>query len=75
MGNPFRRRPSGPTLSAAAADRQGRILQLAIKALGASEAMAFLNAQHDGLGARPLDLAIASADGFAAVEAALFKQP
>jgi len=75
MGNPFRRRPSGPTLSAAAADRQGRILQLAIKALGASEAMAFLNAHHDGLGARPLDLAIASADGFGAVEAALRKQP
>jgi len=74
MGNPFRRRPSGPTLSAAAADRQGRILQVAIKALGASDAMTFLNAHHDTLGARPLDLAIASADGFGAVEAALLER-
>lgn len=71
MGNPFRRRPAGPTLSPAAADRQGRILQVAIKALGASEAMAFLNAHHEALGARPLDLAIASPGGFGAVEAEL----
>lgn len=34
-------------------------------------ALAFLNGHHDGLGGRPLDIATASEDGLAAVEAAL----
>ena len=71
MGNPFGKRPRGPALSREAADRQGRILQIAIAALGASAAIAYLNAHDETLGARPLDLAIANPDGFLAVEAAL----
>jgi hypothetical protein len=31
----------------------------------------FLNSHHDGLGARPLDLAVESDDGLKAVEAAI----
>ena len=71
MTGPFRRRPQGPTLPRDAADRQGRILSIAIKALGAGGAMTYLNAHDDALGARPLDLAIATPEGFAQVEAAI----
>jgi hypothetical protein len=36
-----------------------------------AEAVAFLNAHHDRLGGRPIDIATASEAGLAAVEAAL----
>lgn len=35
------------------------------------EAVAFLNTHHDGLGGRPIDIAIESVDGLAAVERAI----
>jgi hypothetical protein len=58
-------------LSQAQADRQGRISRLAFTALGGPDAIAFLNAEHATLGARPLDLAIASDEGYTAVAEAL----
>lgn len=70
-GNPFRKRIPAVRLSADQADRQGRVSRLALDTLGPADAIAFLNAHDDGLGGRPLDLAIASTDGFAAVERAL----
>lgn len=54
-----------------AVNRQGRILKLAIEALGASEAMAFLNSADSQLGGRPLDLAIASEQGLQMVAQAI----
>jgi hypothetical protein len=44
---------------------------LAIAALGNAGAVAFLNRHHDGLDGRPLDLAVVSEAGLAAVEAVL----
>ena len=50
-------------------DRQGRITHLAFALLGGRDpALAFLNAHHPALGAKPLDVAGQSAAGFAAVE-------
>jgi len=71
MTNPFRRRSSAVPLSGDAVARQGRILKLAIDALGASEAMAFLNSADSQLGGRPLDLAIASEQGFQMIAQAI----
>lgn len=51
--------------------RQGRVVKLAIAALGNAGAMAFLNRHHDGLCGRPLDLATDSDAGLAAVETVL----
>ncbi len=68
----FRKRFSGPRLSAEAAERQGRVTQLAWKLLGGREgAMAFLNAHDEALGGRPLDLAVASEEACSAVERAI----
>ncbi|WP_369412146.1 hypothetical protein [Hephaestia mangrovi] len=65
----FVRRPSGPRLAPDAAERQGRIARLAWAAFGGrDDAVAFLNDHHDGLGGRPIDLAIASETSCAAVE-------
>ncbi|BBF69427.1 MULTISPECIES: hypothetical protein [Sphingomonadaceae] len=50
-----------------AAERQGRITRMAIDALGASDAILFLNSQHDGLADRPLALATTSEDGLQSV--------
>lgn len=50
-----------------AAERQGRITRLAIDRLGASDAILFLNTQHDGLDDRPLALATNSEDGLQSV--------
>lgn len=53
----------------AAAERQGRIAQAAFLALGDRDAaIAFLNTHDDALGHRPIDAAVASADGLAAAE-------
>jgi len=71
MVNHFRRQRSGPVLSSEAAARQGSILKLAIDALGATAAMAFLNGADEHLGGRPLDLAIASQEGFSAIADAI----
>ena len=50
-----------------AAERQGRITRLAISALGGSEAILFLNSQHEELADRPLALATTSEDGLQSV--------
>jgi hypothetical protein len=49
-------------------ERQGAITHLAFQLLGRDAALDFLNGEHIELGGRPLDLAMASADGFVAVE-------
>lgn len=73
------RRSSAPRLDADGARRQGEITRLAFLLLGRDKAIDFLNSENADLGARPLDLAIASADGRDNVEAALgrlvFRQP
>ncbi|MBU3078844.1 antitoxin Xre/MbcA/ParS toxin-binding domain-containing protein [Sphingomonas quercus] len=70
MGRPFAHRVKTQPLSAAQADRQGRVTRMAIARFGDAAAVtAFLNTHHGALGARPLDLAIASDEGLAAVEA------
>jgi len=52
--------------------RQARIVRLAMDELGSADAIrSFLNDRHDGLGGRPLDLAMASDAGLAAAEAAI----
>jgi len=57
-----------PTLSAECAARQGGIASLAFECLGGREAaIRFLNEPHANLGGRPLDLAIADAQGFTRV--------
>jgi uncharacterized protein (DUF2384 family) len=73
MNSPFRkRRPSGPVLSPDEGKRQGRAVRAAQSALGSVEAVReFLNSHHHGLGGRPLDLAVESEIGLAAVEALL----
>lgn len=50
-----------------AAERQGRITRLAIGALGATDAIRFLNSHHDGLADRPLALATTSEAGLQSV--------
>lgn len=65
------RRSGRPRLDPALARRQGDITRLAIDLLGGPAAIRFLNTDNSELGARPLDLAIASAEGRATVEAEL----
>ncbi len=70
MSRPFRNKFDSPRLTAEQAARQGRATNLAFEALGnAPAAMAFLNAHDDALEGRPLDIAVASQDGLAKVEA------
>lgn len=64
----FRKSFNGPRLTPDQAERQGRVSQAAFLALGQAEAIAFLNGHDDVLGGRPLDLAIDSPEGLAAVE-------
>jgi uncharacterized protein (DUF2384 family) len=72
---PLKRRVALPRMAADAAARQGRVTKLAWDALGDRDAvLAFLNTHHNGLGGRPLDLAIGDADGLSRVEAALREQ-
>lgn len=71
MNDPFRkRRPKTTPLSPEEGKRQGRAARAAQAALGSvDEVRAFLNSRHEGLGGRPIDLAIASEAGLVAVEA------
>ncbi len=71
MPSPFRRKASGPRLERPQAERQGRITTLAFTQLGRDEAIRFLNSHADSLGGRPIDVAIASEEGLAAVTEAL----
>ena len=64
-----------PRMSKDSAKRQGNITQLAFALLGGrDEAIAFLNAVNAELGGRPIDLAVASDQGFAAVERSIRRQ-
>ncbi|WP_375402600.1 antitoxin Xre/MbcA/ParS toxin-binding domain-containing protein [uncultured Sphingomonas sp.] len=68
----FRSKFNAVKLSPDQASRQGQVARVAWAALGDREAvMAFLNTHDDALGARPLDLAVASAEGLVAVEQAI----
>ena len=72
MSRPFRNKFDSPRLSAEEAARQGRATNLAFAKFRTAEAtMAFLNGHDDGLDGRPIDLAVASADGLLRVEQAI----
>lgn len=71
MNSRFSKNSSVPRLSAEQAERQGRVSRAAFLALGQADAISFLNGHDEGLGGRPLDLAVASAEGLAAVESVL----
>ena len=65
-------RKAGPRLPVDAQVRQGRAVRSAQAALVTVDAVRdFLNTHHDALGGRPLDLALKSDAGLAAVEAAI----
>ncbi|MBB4840703.1 MULTISPECIES: antitoxin Xre/MbcA/ParS toxin-binding domain-containing protein [Sphingomonas] len=68
---PFRRQFTAARLDPQSAERQGRAARIAFEALGREEATLFLNGHDAALGGRPLDLAVASAEGLAAVEQAI----
>lgn len=65
------RKSNTEKLAPDSARRQGNITRLALTLLGRETAIDFLNSENASLGARPLDLAIASEDGCASVEAEL----
>lgn len=68
----FRKNRSGPVLSRDEGVRQLHAVRAAHAALGDVEAVrAFLNCHHHGLDGRPIDIAVASAEGLARVEAAI----
>jgi hypothetical protein len=72
MNKPFRNRLKSPRLAPDAAARQGRASRIAFETLRQPEAViAFLNTHDEGLGGRPLDLAVASVEGLQKVEQAL----
>jgi hypothetical protein len=61
-----------PRMPKDSAERQGNITRLAFSLLGGRDgAIAFLNGTDEELGGRPIDLATASADGYAGVERAI----
>ena len=65
-------RKSGPRLALDAQVRQGRAVKSAQAALVTVEAVCdFLNNRHEGLGGRPIDIALRSEADLAAVEAAI----
>ena len=64
-------RKDRPRLAADEAKRQGEITLLAFQLLGKDAAIAFLNTENAQLGARPLDVAIGTAEGFGRVETEL----
>lgn len=65
------RKSNAERLAPDIARRQGDITRLAFTLLGREAAIEFLNSENAELGARPLDLAIASESGWAHVEAKL----
>lgn len=68
----FKKPRKGPVLSHDEGKRQSRAVRSAQAALGSVEAVrAFLNSHHRRLDGRPIDLAVASEAGLAAVEAAI----
>lgn len=72
MNKPFRKRYDVVRLTPEEAARQGRAAKLAFEHMPQpGVAVAFLNTHHDGLGGRPIDLAVASAEGLEAVVAVI----
>jgi hypothetical protein len=70
--NAFRKRPGLTYLSREERVRQGRIVNVAQAALADfASVRTFLNSHNEQLGGRPIDVAIASAAGFDAAEAAV----
>ena len=70
----MRFRRSGSGLSSDAARRQGEVTHLAFRALGGRDAaVEFLNLPDAALGGRPLDIAVASAEGAAKVAQAILR--
>lgn len=67
----FRKKFTTVRLPADSIARQGQVATLAFLKLGREDATAFLNTFDEALGARPLDLAVASAEGLRAVEEAI----
>jgi uncharacterized protein (DUF2384 family) len=67
----FGRRSDKPKLSIQEAERQGRAVRIAIELLGSTAALDFLNGFDPALEGRPIDLAVESDDGLAAVQALL----
>jgi hypothetical protein len=73
MRRPFRK--AAAMLPRESGARQGQVVRSAQAALGTIDRVrSFLNSHHAGLGGRPLDLAIASAAGLVAVEAAIVEE-
>ena len=64
----FRNRFAAVRLTPDAVERQSRITLLAWDLMGPDAALAFLNNHDADLNGRPLDLAVASGAGYAAVE-------
>lgn len=64
----FRKRFDTVRLAPDAAKRQGQAATAAWMKLGKEGSILFLNTHDDSLGGRPIDLAVASAAGLAAVE-------
>lgn len=63
---------AGPKLSQESARRQGEVTHLAFLLLGGRDAaIEFLNNPDVGVGGRPIDVAIASAEGAATVTRAI----
>ena len=72
MNRVFRKARTGPVLSRDEFARQGQAVKIAAAALADTDAVrAFLNSHHEGLRGRPIDLAVASDAGLAAVETAI----
>ena len=73
MSPPFHRKArKAATLSREQSVRQGKVVKLAQTALGSVEAVRdFLNNHHEGLGGRPIDIAVDSDAGLVAVAAAI----
>jgi uncharacterized protein (DUF2384 family) len=73
LSPPFHRKGrKAATLSREQSVRQGKVVGLAQAALGSVEAVRdFLNNDHEGLGGRPIDIAVASDAGLLAVAAAI----
>lgn len=66
-----RYRSTATPLSRDQANRQGDVSKLAFETLGRDDAVLFLNTPDEALGGRPIDVAIASAEGAAIVKQAI----
>ena len=71
----FSSKPAAAPLSGPEQARQGQVMRVAQAAFGDMDVvLAFLDSRHPMLGRRPLDLAIESDAGLAAVQAAIMAE-